>query len=255
MRWDRTQRSNVLTCALGTRQIEPQVRDDEAYRGRINGRAGARPTRRPGHRAGVRSQARFRTALGIRPAIPGSPESVADAPPGAGPPHRRGAAALPARGQTGTRRRRQHASLGRLRPAPPRQRFPPALAPRDRRGLAPLLPGGSSPTTGSPRRRSASPARTTSPGPRRGAPRSRSPRSPSATPTRCSSRACQGLGIGLHHLPQARNSVAYGGRSQCRACSTCARLPHRGQGQHGSDPHPRGRGDRATPASSLTPPS
>ena len=38
-------------------------------------------------------------------------------------------------------------------------------------------------------------------------------------------RACRGLGIGFHRLPQARNSVAYGGRSQCRACSTCAVCP------------------------------
>jgi len=37
--------------------------------------------------------------------------------------------------------------------------------------------------------------------------------------------ACQPLGIALHHLPQARNSVAYAGRSQCRACATCAVCP------------------------------
>jgi choline dehydrogenase-like flavoprotein len=39
------------------------------------------------------------------------------------------------------------------------------------------------------------------------------------------SRACQGLGIGLHHLPQARNSVAYAGRAQCQACGTCQVCP------------------------------
>src|SRR5574341_938354 len=38
-------------------------------------------------------------------------------------------------------------------------------------------------------------------------------------------RACGPLGIALHSLPQARNSVAYGGRSQCRACSTCYVCP------------------------------
>jgi choline dehydrogenase-like flavoprotein len=38
-------------------------------------------------------------------------------------------------------------------------------------------------------------------------------------------RACRPLGIMLHSLPQARNSVAYGGRSQCRACSTCQVCP------------------------------
>ena len=38
-------------------------------------------------------------------------------------------------------------------------------------------------------------------------------------------RACSALGIGVHHLPQARNSVAYGGRAQCRACSTCHVCP------------------------------
>jgi choline dehydrogenase-like flavoprotein len=38
-------------------------------------------------------------------------------------------------------------------------------------------------------------------------------------------RACGSLGIALQHLPQARNSVAYGGRAQCRACSTCHVCP------------------------------
>lgn len=38
-------------------------------------------------------------------------------------------------------------------------------------------------------------------------------------------RACATLGIGFHHLPQARNSVAYGGRAQCRACATCEVCP------------------------------
>jgi len=38
-------------------------------------------------------------------------------------------------------------------------------------------------------------------------------------------RACEKLGIGLQHLPQARNSVAYGDRSACRACSTCHVCP------------------------------
>jgi glucose dehydrogenase len=37
--------------------------------------------------------------------------------------------------------------------------------------------------------------------------------------------ACRSLGIALHHLPQARNSVAYGGRPPCRACATCAVCP------------------------------
>ena len=39
------------------------------------------------------------------------------------------------------------------------------------------------------------------------------------------SRACGTLGIGFHHLPQARNSVAYGGRAQCQACATCHVCP------------------------------
>jgi len=38
-------------------------------------------------------------------------------------------------------------------------------------------------------------------------------------------RACQSVGIALHHLPQARNSVAYAGRPACQACSTCAVCP------------------------------
>lgn len=38
-------------------------------------------------------------------------------------------------------------------------------------------------------------------------------------------RAGQSLGIPLQHLPQARNSIAYGGRSQCRACGTCQACP------------------------------
>jgi len=38
-------------------------------------------------------------------------------------------------------------------------------------------------------------------------------------------RACRSLGIAIHSLPQARNSVAYSGRPQCRACSTCHVCP------------------------------
>ena len=38
-------------------------------------------------------------------------------------------------------------------------------------------------------------------------------------------RACRVLGISLHSMPQARNSIAYGGRSQCRACGTCQVCP------------------------------
>src|SRR6266536_2003636 len=37
--------------------------------------------------------------------------------------------------------------------------------------------------------------------------------------------ACKQVGIVLHHLPQARTSVAYAGRSQCRACGTCFVCP------------------------------
>jgi choline dehydrogenase-like flavoprotein len=37
--------------------------------------------------------------------------------------------------------------------------------------------------------------------------------------------ACRSLGIGFHALPQARNSVAYGRRAQCRACATCQVCP------------------------------
>jgi glucose dehydrogenase len=37
--------------------------------------------------------------------------------------------------------------------------------------------------------------------------------------------ACSTLGIGFHHLPQARNSVAYAGRAQCQACGTCHVCP------------------------------
>ena len=37
--------------------------------------------------------------------------------------------------------------------------------------------------------------------------------------------ACATVGVALHHLPQARNSLAYGGRPACRACSTCAVCP------------------------------
>ena len=39
------------------------------------------------------------------------------------------------------------------------------------------------------------------------------------------SRACRDLGIGLHHLPQARNSIAYAGRARCQACGTCLVCP------------------------------
>jgi len=37
--------------------------------------------------------------------------------------------------------------------------------------------------------------------------------------------ACRSFGIALHHLPQARNSVAYGGRPRCQGCATCAVCP------------------------------
>src|SRR5262249_51708074 len=37
--------------------------------------------------------------------------------------------------------------------------------------------------------------------------------------------ACRQLGIGLHHLPQARNSRPYAGRPQCTACATCYACP------------------------------
>jgi choline dehydrogenase-like flavoprotein len=37
--------------------------------------------------------------------------------------------------------------------------------------------------------------------------------------------ACARLGIQMRHLPQARNSVAYGGRAPCQACSTCHVCP------------------------------
>lgn len=38
-------------------------------------------------------------------------------------------------------------------------------------------------------------------------------------------KACERVGIVLHHLPQARNSITYAGRSQCRACGTCYVCP------------------------------
>ena len=37
--------------------------------------------------------------------------------------------------------------------------------------------------------------------------------------------ACRRLGIVLHSLPQARNSIPYGGRARCRAYSTCHVCP------------------------------
>jgi choline dehydrogenase-like flavoprotein len=37
--------------------------------------------------------------------------------------------------------------------------------------------------------------------------------------------ACRAVGVALHHLPQARNSVPYDGRVQCRACGTCHVCP------------------------------
>jgi len=38
-------------------------------------------------------------------------------------------------------------------------------------------------------------------------------------------RACGKVGIAMHRLPQARNSIAYGGRAQCQACGTCHVCP------------------------------
>jgi len=37
--------------------------------------------------------------------------------------------------------------------------------------------------------------------------------------------ACNALDITLHHLPQARNSIAYAARSQCQACGICRACP------------------------------
>lgn len=37
--------------------------------------------------------------------------------------------------------------------------------------------------------------------------------------------ACRQAGVALQHLPQARNSQPYAGRSQCRACGTCFVCP------------------------------
>jgi choline dehydrogenase-like flavoprotein len=38
-------------------------------------------------------------------------------------------------------------------------------------------------------------------------------------------RATQSVGVALHHLPQARNSIRYRARAQCRACGTCQTCP------------------------------
>jgi choline dehydrogenase-like flavoprotein len=38
-------------------------------------------------------------------------------------------------------------------------------------------------------------------------------------------RAARSVNVALQHFPQARNSVAYGGRSVCRACGTCQVCP------------------------------
>jgi choline dehydrogenase-like flavoprotein len=37
--------------------------------------------------------------------------------------------------------------------------------------------------------------------------------------------ACRAAGTALHHLPQARNSIAYAGRPRCQACATCQACP------------------------------
>jgi glucose dehydrogenase len=38
-------------------------------------------------------------------------------------------------------------------------------------------------------------------------------------------RAARQVGVALQHLPSARNSIAYAGRSVCRACGTCQACP------------------------------
>ena len=38
-------------------------------------------------------------------------------------------------------------------------------------------------------------------------------------------RASRTVGVRIHHLSQARNSIPYGGRAQCRACATCQVCP------------------------------
>jgi glucose dehydrogenase len=37
--------------------------------------------------------------------------------------------------------------------------------------------------------------------------------------------ACREVGVSFQRLPQARNSLPYGGRAQCRACATCMACP------------------------------
>jgi choline dehydrogenase-like flavoprotein len=51
------------------------------------------------------------------------------------------------------------------------------------------------------------------------------PAFPSSYSDKLFAQACRSVGIAVHSLPQARNSVAYGGRSQCRACGTCQVCP------------------------------
>ena len=38
-------------------------------------------------------------------------------------------------------------------------------------------------------------------------------------------RACRKVRVHMHHLSQARNSIPYAGRAQCRACATCHVCP------------------------------
>ena len=144
---------------------------------------------------------------------------------GAGPSHRGAAAAVPRSRGSG----RAGSAAARCTGKATRCDSTPAISAcarstgSPRTGPSPTRT--SSPTTGSPRGRSASPAPSDEPW--------ASPRStPFPLPPFAFSYSdaavhprVPDLGIGLHHLPQARNSVAYAGRSRCRACGTCQVCP------------------------------
>ena len=192
------------------------------------------------------ARATISPAVRVRAPLPQARESVADDAERAGS-SEHGRRDLPAGGKAGPGHRRQHAALGRLHAAPPRQRLPFPVAVRHRRRLADHL------------RRSGSGLRNRRANARRGGHRGRRvcvaasspyplPPFPYSYSDGLFAPACATVGVALQHLPQARNSVAYGGRTPVQRLRDLSGLPHRSEGQYRPHAHSPGRGDRATPS-------
>ena len=238
-------RSDALHPSGG---IAPKRRAEPAFGGRRGlhrrrrgGRrhhgARARPARRRRGRAGVRAPARLRAARRLRAALSPARESLANPAAGAGSPHHRRHPLYlldgkRARGVGGSTLHwegyafRLHADDFRLRslhgiaddwPISYQDLEPYYVRAEQALGVA----GAADDPWASPR---------STPFPL--------PAFPFSYSDGLFAPACRSLGIALHSLPQARNSVAYGGRAAVPGLRDLPGLPHGRQGQHRPHPHP-----------------